>query len=278
MTQNRVDTRMLGKAASLLIRDRKLFWWKLKVKCLHYWCSLFRNSALYVQGKMDIDPKALWHNRDFVSATGGYQIPGDRVHRAVLNLEPWDTVRRDMLILLLRKIVERQVAGDIAELGVYKGNTARLIHHYVPERKLHLFDTFSGFDQRDVSQERERTGLAADQKAFSDTSIELVLRNVQARNDNVEVHPGFFPQSVPEPLKEREFAFVHLDADLYDPIMAGLEFFYPRSPQGGIIVVHDYNSWPGARRAVDLFFQDKPETPIPMPDKSGSVVIVKLAC
>jgi O-methyltransferase len=71
------------------------------------------------------------------------------------------------------------------------------------------------------------------------------------------------------------FAFVHLDADLYDPIMAGLQFFYPRVAKGGIIVVHDYNSWPGARRAVDVYFQDKPEVPVPMPDKSGSVVIVR---
>jgi O-methyltransferase len=265
------------KLLSLLLNNPVLFFWKLRLKLLHYWCALFRNASFYVQGKMDIDPKGFWHNPEFVSATGGYQIPGDKVRRTVLHLEPWDTVRRDMLILLLRKIVERQVPGDLAELGVYKGGTARLIHHYVPERTLHLFDTFSGFDERDVGRERQKTGLAADQKAFSDTSIELVLRNVQRLNDNIEVHPGFFPQSVPAPLKEKQFAFVHLDADLYEPIMAGLEFFYPRSAPGGVIVVHDYNSWPGARRAVDLFFQDKPETPIPMPDKSGSVVIVKLA-
>jgi O-methyltransferase len=266
---------MLSKSIAVLFSDPKVFFWKVKVKCLGAWCRLFRWSPFYVQGKMDIDPKGLWHNPEFVSAAGGYQIPGDKVQRAVLNLESWDTVRRDMLILLLRRIVERQVPGDMAELGVYKGNTARLIHHYVPERTLHLFDTFSGFDKRDVGQERQKTGLAADQKAFSDTSIELVLRNVQQLNDNVQVHPGFFPQSVPAALMERMFAFVHLDADLYDPIMAGLQFFYPRVAKGGIIVVHDYNSWPGARRAVDVYFQDKPEVPVPMPDKSGSVVIVR---
>jgi len=258
-----------------LFSNPVLFFWKVRVKCLHYWCSLFRNASFYVQGKMDIDPKGLWHNPGFVSATGGYRIPGDKVQRAVLDLEPWDTVRRDMLILLLRKMLERHVPGDMAELGVYRGNTARLIHHYVPERTLHLFDTFSGFDERDVGQERQKTGLATDQKAFSDTSIELVLRNVQKLNENVEVHPGFFPQSVPAALTQRTFSFVHLDADLYDPTMAGLEFFYPRMAKGGILVVHDYNSWPGARKAVQDFFSDKPEIPIPMPDKSGSAVIVK---
>jgi hypothetical protein len=44
---------------------------------------------------------------------------------------------------------------------------------------------------------------------------------------------------------------------------------------GGIIIVHDYNAWIGARQAVDDFFFDKSEIPVPMPDKSGSVLIVK---
>jgi O-methyltransferase len=69
---------------------------------------------------------------------------------------------------------------------------------------------------------------------------------------------------------------VHLDADLYEPILEGLKFFYPRMPKHGMILVHDYNAWIGARKAVDDFFSDKPELVIPMPDKSGSALIVKI--
>jgi O-methyltransferase len=265
------------KSFSLLFSNPALFFWKVRVKCLHYWCSLFRHSSFYVQGKMDIDPSGLWHNPEFVEAMGGYQIPSDKVTRTVLALEPWDTTRRDMLILLLRDICERGVQGEMAELGVYKGSTARLIHHYVPERKLYLFDTFSGFDARDVQRDHERTGLAVNPKSFSDADINVVMRNIGKINDNIEVFPGFFPASVPASLKDTRFAFVHLDADLYEPILAGLQFFYPRLTRGGILVIHDYNSWLGARKAVQEFFRDKPEVPIPMPDKSGSAVIVKLA-
>jgi len=46
-------------------------------------------------------------------------------------------------------------------------------------------------------------------------------------------------------------------------------------PSGGIIFVHDYNSWDGARHAVDQFFASRPEVPLAMPDKCGSAVIVK---
>ena len=63
---------------------------------------------------------------------------------------------------------------------------------------------------------------------------------------------------------------------IYDPILAGLEFFYGRVVPGGFILVHDFNSWPGARRAVREFFRNKPEVPVPLPDKSGSALITKL--
>lgn len=276
-SRNTIAPRKTGmKLLSLLVTSPALFGWKARVKLLRLWCLLFQRCSFYVQGKMDIDPKGLWHNPQFVAASGGYHIPGDKVQRTVLELEPWDTVRRDMLILLLKDITERRVPGEMAELGVYKGSTARLIHYYAPERKLYLLDTFSGFDQRDVQREREKTGILKDSKAFSDTNIATVRTSIRMLNDNVEFFPGFFPQSVPPRLNETRFAFVHLDADLYDPILAGLQYFYPKMSRGGVLVVHDYNSWLGARTAVRDFFGDKPEIPVPMPDKSGSAVIVKV--
>ena len=76
-------------------------------------------------------------------------------------------------------------------------------------------------------------------------------------------------------LEQTIFSFVHLDADLFEPTKNGLEFFYPRVSSEGIILIHDYNAWPGCRKAVDEFFFLKKESPIPMPDKSGSAIIVK---
>ena len=93
----------------------------------------------------------------------------------------------------------------------------------------------------------------------------------------VQAYAGWFPESVPDTLRtSTRFAFVHLDADLYAPTKAGLEFFYPRLSTHGALVMHDYNGWLGARTAIDEFFTDKLEVPIPMPDKSGSAVIIKL--
>jgi O-methyltransferase len=47
---------------------------------------------------------------------------------------------------------------------------------------------------------------------------------------------------------------------------------------GGVMLLHDYGSgmWPGATRAIDEFFVDKPERPIVMPDKCGTAVIRRM--
>jgi O-methyltransferase len=267
---------MNNKFVKLIRNPRKYLPQSFRV-LQQYVSYLFRNTAFPMQGQMDINPKSRWYNPDFIARTGGYYLyPGEK-GRKILDLEPWDTTRRDMLILLLRTLLERRVPGELAELGVYRGSTARLIHHYAPERILHLFDTFTGFAKADLDRERDATGACIDQGYFINTSIEHVREFIAPQNSNVRLHAGNFPASVPDELKQRRFAFVQIDADLYAPIYDGLEFFYPRLSSGAILVVHDYNAWPGARKAVDEYFRDKPEIPLPMPDKSGSVVVVKQA-
>jgi len=187
-----------------------------------------RRSSFYLQGQMDINPASKWHNPEFVSRTGGYFPTTDRTGREIVELEPWDTTRKDMLVLLLRQIIESGTAGDFAELGVYRGSTAKLIHYYVPERRLYLFDTFEGFTTRGAGAELRNTGTAISDKHFADTSLKGVQLYVNPKNDNVIFCKGYFPESLPAELSDHTFAFVHLDADLYEPMIEGLRFFYPR--------------------------------------------------
>jgi O-methyltransferase len=253
-----------------LVRNPVKYLPRIRKVLLQHCTGLFQHTSFFLQGQMDIHPQARW-TTSVVSETGGFSPPGER--RTVLDLDAWDNVRRDMLALLLREILLHRVPGAFAELGVYKGLTARLFHHYAPERPLHLFDTFEGFTDRSDLEELRGVGWSA--QSLSDTSLEAVRRFVAPQNNNVVFHKGFFPESVPSALQTETFAFVHLDADLYAPILDGLKFFYPRVARRGMIVVHDYSSWPGPYRAVNEFLRDKPEFAVPMPDKNGSVVIVK---
>lgn len=236
---------------------------------------MFRSQAFRLQSQMDIHPNSLWHNPSFARTTGGFRPPGEGHVRTIDASQAWDLVRRDMLVLLMRDLEVRRVYGSLAEVGVYRGDTARLIHHYLPERPFHLFDTFEGFDERDTESEEAVTGDAVASGQFVDTSVQQVLDRIQPRNRNVVIHPGSFPESCDDRIRHEKFAFVHLDVDLYRPTLAGLELFYPLVVPSGYIVVHDYNAWHGARKATDEFLADRLEIAVPMPDKSGSAIIVK---
>ncbi|MBE6100540.1 MAG: methyltransferase [Selenomonas ruminantium] len=144
--------------------------------------------------------------------------------------------------------------GNVAELGVYKGNFAKEINRVFPDRKLYLFDTFGGFDEKDDRIEQASGFSEKDQVGyFSDTSPEYVLGRMPYR-DKCIVRPGFFPDTA-QGLEDERFAFVNIDADLYAPILAGLKWFVPRMVTGGIVLVHDYYStaFTGAREAVDEY-------------------------
>jgi hypothetical protein len=92
--------------------------------------------------------------------------------------------------------------------------------------------------------------------------------------------PGYFPTTTSHIPANLEFALVHLDADLYQPILSGLEYFYPRLSVGGFMIIHDYlsNAWPGVKKAVDEFLSQRPEKLIRIPDKSGTVAFRRCLC
>ena len=184
-----------------------------------------------------------------------------------------DRVRFYTFRLQIERLRNEGISGAFAELGVYKGETANIIHEMDPTRTLHLFDTFEGFDKRDLALE-DTSQYKSNSVNFSDTSVELVRRFI-AGNQNVQFNAGYFPDSA-KGLADTNYAFVHLDADLYKPTLAALQYFYPRLSAGGAIIIHDYNhTWDGVRNAIDEFLPTIPETIIEIADWQGSVMIVK---
>lgn len=236
--------------------------------------QLLKNRSFFLEGRMDIDPSSLWFDKKFNGITGGFYPVGDNVKRVIAKYPLHDNTRKDMLILLMRSIEERKVTGAIAEIGVFRGLTAKLIHYYLPERNLFLFDTFNGFDTMDIGKEKATTDFSVSEKQFSNNSLSKVINYVKPLNKNVVFVEGRFPDSALRINLPEKFAFIHLDADLYGPTKSGLDFFFPRMSKGGFIVIHDFNSWPGARKAVEDFASEKNIVPIPMPDKSGSCLIL----
>lgn len=164
-----------------------------------------------------------------------------------------------------------KVPGDLAEVGVYRGGSAKLICEAKGDRTLHLFDTFGGLPatgELDWDAYTD-TPYVPGQFAASRADVERVL----AGYPNVHIHQGVFPATA-APVADRRFSFVHLDVDTFESTAACIEFFYPRMSPGGVIISHDYANAAGVRRAFDDFFAERPE---PVLELSGTqCLVVKL--
>ncbi len=177
------------------------------------------------------------------------------------------------LWFLMKHIENQSIEGSIAELGVYKGETARVLHQMAPYRNLYLFDSFSGLPRQIIKEECDGV-VRARTVDFSDTTPDKVLKLING-NSNVKIIEGVFPDTISQ-VPDCKYALVHIDADLYQSTIDALGYFYPRMSPGGVIVIHDYNhDWEGVVRAVDEFAAGIPESFVPLPDMYGSVVLTK---
>jgi O-methyltransferase len=212
--------------------------------------------------------KVLQARRIFIS--GSLEFLG---RKQVIDSNYYDYVRLSTLELVSHEINSRGLAGSVAEVGVYKGKFARYINQYFPDRSFYLFDTFEGFDQRDVAREVEQNYSTGTQN-FSDTSVGSVLKRMPFPNKCIP-KVGFFPDSANGIVDS--FVFVSLDADLYEPIYAGLSFFYPKLVRGGYIFIHDFNNenYKGSRKAVEQFCSENGISFVPIPDSGGSAIVGK---
>lgn len=149
------------------------------------------------------------------------------------------------------------IPGACAEVGVFQGDTAKIINKAFADRKLYLFDTFSGFDARDVESERQNGFSEAKTGDYHDTSVERVLQKMEFP-DQCVIKKGYFPETA-EGLEET-FVFVRLDVDMYKPTKAGLEWFGERMAKGGFLISHDYytESYGGVAQAIDEYVNEHP--------------------
>jgi len=176
---------------------------------------------------------------------------------------------------------DHSIEGSVAEVGVFQGDFAKEINKAFYDRRLYLFDTFEGFDERDIIIEKDINpfmDFVNDhyhmKKQNSSININIVL-NKLLFPENCVVKQGYFPNSFDKDIYNEKFVFVSLDPDLYQPIKEGLEIFYPLMQKNGVILVHNYfDIWLGARKAVDEFIRKYKTIALPIGDYY-SIALIK---
>ena len=165
------------------------------------------------------------------------------------------TVRYKFLYYFAKYIYDSGIKGNVAECGVYRGNFAANINYCFYDRLLYLFDTFTGFDKRDISVERNMgddhflQGRFNKIARYSYTSVDEVITSMYF-TDNVIIKQGWIPETFTGVTDC--FCFVNLDLNLYQPTLESIKFFWDKMSQGGMILCHDYNSvqTPGVKKAI----------------------------
>ena len=171
---------------------------------------------------------------------------------------------REMIQILQRL---SDLKGDIAEVGVYRGGTAKIICEFSKNSNIFLFDTFCGMPFFDKENDKEWV-----QGTFGEINYNIIL-DIFKKYPYCFIHKGIFPQETSHNIINNKFKFVHLDVDNYQSYKECLEFFYNRMVTGGVIIFDDYDCdcCPGANKAVDEFFEYKPEKI----QKHNTVFVVK---
>jgi len=204
------------------------------------------------------NPRHLWdEDKDF-----------SRLVRTISGHTLVDKERCFIIYQLIQQAASLQ--GAVAEVGVFKGGTARLLAEGLKaqHKDLYLFDTFEGMPPTDPRWDTHQKG------DFKDTSLEAVKSFLSGFN-KVHFFKGIFPESA-KPIEELKFSLVHIDVDIFSSVVDSCGFFYPRMEKGGMIIFDDYGrlSCPGVKVAVDEFFSGKPEKPCYLP--TGQCLIFRL--
>ena len=202
--------------------------------------------------------------------------------RSLFDISEEFALKTSVLRRVSRRLDELGVEGAIADLGAYRGDISWQLNAMMPERKLYLFDTFTGYDERDIAKEQQLQLSEAQAGTYSLSSNELEHLNERILGrmpyaDMVEIRSGWFPETAFD-LEDEKYAMVHIDTGLYAPTYSGIQYFFPRMSKGGVILVSGYTN--GKSQSVCQAVRDLEEKYgafliAPLCDIDGTIMIMR---
>ncbi len=185
--------------------------------------------------------------------------------------------------MLIERVIDERVPGDIIETGVWRGGAsifarAVLAARNVRDRRIIVADSFEGLPPPDAA-------FPADRDSALHTFAELAvsLEQVQANfakfdllDDQVVFLKGWFRDTMPTVPSER-LAVLRLDGDMYESTIDPLKHLYDRLSVGGWVIVDDYVLVEGCRQAVHDFLEQRGLAPEILPIDGFGVYFQKTA-
>ena len=159
------------------------------------------------------------------------------------------------------------IEGEIVECGVFKGVSLTRFAAFreilkLNNKKIIGFDTFNSFPETsfkpDLAPRKAFIEEAGKQSISKDQLLEIL--NNKNSSDNVELIEGDICETIPEYSMNNpglKICLLNLDVDIYEPSLVILENLYNKITKGGILILDDYNKFPGETKAVNDFIESK---------------------
>lgn len=160
------------------------------------------------------------------------------------SVNPFDKLR----LLADHLLSVRHLPGDVADLGAMRGGTSLVMRRLVPDKHLHLFDTWEGTPYDDP--------LCHHGKGSWESGLEDCRRLV-GNGEIIHYHQGVFPRTAEE-ADSGWFCFVYVDMDTYQATKDAIDFFWPRLVVGGKLCLDDWAWIPcaGVEKAIRESFSE----------------------
>jgi len=166
---------------------------------------------------------------------------------------------------------KNQIPGCLIEAGCALGGSAILLAKTKKSlRSMRVYDVFGMIppptedDTHDVHDRYKEIvsghslGLGNDKYyGYEENLYQKVVNNftsygVIPQTGDVELMQGLVQDTL---IVNDSVAMAHIDVDWYAPVMTCLERIYPKLSVGGVIILDDYNSWGGCKKAADDFLR-----------------------
>jgi hypothetical protein len=167
--------------------------------------------------------------------------------------------------------------GDFVECGVWRGVLSTAIMEYYRwnelDRRFFLFDTFKGFDEKQVSDEEIAKGNMAHFRRHYQTDVYHDTIANFAEYKNVEIVRGPVPDTLPSETIDR-VCYLSIDMNNAAPEIAAGEYFWDRLSPGAPILLDDYGfvTYEAQKRAWDKFAADHRTAVLALPTGQGLIL------
>jgi len=193
------------------------------------------------------------------------------------------------LISAFHWVANKNVKGDFVECGVWEGGNLILLQNLleknnVNDKKIFGFDTFDGMVEPTLENDGlqayneflytkknnlkwccasldkvknnfiENTGFLKKDKS----NMQVFKENVVHRVNNLNLIKGKVEDTLLDQANiPTDISILRLDTDFYESTKIELEILYKNLSYNGILIIDDYGTWKGSKKAVDEFFFNK---------------------